>query len=163
MKPNRLKLSALLLFGIAFMGIHAQENTNASGGNATGEGGSVSYSVGQLVHSTYSESTGSIAEGLQQPFEISVVTGIKPTNGIHLLVSAYPNPTTGMLTLSIKDYELSGLSFKLYDINGNLLQNKKITDKQGQINMSGLASATYFLKVIQENKEIKAFKIIKIQ
>jgi hypothetical protein len=54
----------------------------------------------------------------------------------------------------------------LYDINGKLLQVKSITDKQTSIDMSNLATATYFLKVTVNtqdltSKEVKTFKIIK--
>ena len=42
-----------------------------------------------------------------------------------------------------------------------LLQNKKITDTQTSIIMNNLVPATYFVKVIKEDKEVKTFKIIK--
>lgn len=46
-------------------------------------------------------------------------------------------------------------------MNGKLLQNKSITDNKTSIAMSSLIPATYFVKVIQANKEVKIFKIIK--
>jgi len=61
----------------------------------------------------------------------------------------------------VKEFELSNLHFQLYDINGKLLQNEKITGNQTSIVMSNLVPATYFVKVVQENKEVKTFKIIK--
>ncbi len=48
--------------------ISAQEVISASGGNATGSGGSVSYSVGQLFFMTHTGADGSVAEGVQQPY-----------------------------------------------------------------------------------------------
>ena len=161
MKHKRLKLSAVLLLGLGLTGLQAQESVNATGGDALGSGGSASYSVGQVVYTTNTGTNGSVAQGVQQAFEISVVTGLEEAKGINLSVSAYPNPTTDYLTLEVKDVELLNLHFQMYDMNGKLLQNEKITGNQTSIVMSNLVPATYFVKVIQGNKEFKTFKIIK--
>ena len=161
MKHKRLKLSALLFLGLGLTGLQAQTSVNATGRNASGSGGSASYSVGQVVYTTNTGTNGSVSEGVQQPFEISVVTGLEEAKGINLSVTAYPNPTTDYLTLSIADFDASKLSYQLYDMNGKLLQNEKITGNQTSIVMSNLVPATYFVKVIQGNKEVKTFKINK--
>ena len=161
MRHKKLKLSAVLLLGLGLTGLQAQESVNATGGNASGSGGSASYSVGQVVYTTNTGTNGSVAQGVQQPYEILVVTAIEEAKGINLSVSAYPNPTTDYLTLEVKDFELSTLYFQLYDMNGKLLQSEKITGNQTSIVMSNLVPATYFVKVTQGNKEVKTFKIIK--
>jgi hypothetical protein len=161
MRQKKLKLSALIMLGFGLTGLQAQESVNATGGNASGGGGSASYSIGQIGYATNTDTNGSVAQGVQQPYEISVVTGIEEAKGIILLVSAYPNPTTDNLTLKVEDFELSTLTFQLYDMQGKLLQNEKITGNQTNIIISNLMPASYFLKVIQNNKEVKTFKIIK--
>ena len=161
MRYRKLKLSAALLLGFGLTGLQAQTSVNAIGGDATGSGGSVSYSVGQVVYTTNNGTNGSVVEGVQQPYEILVVTAIKEAKDINLSVSAYPNPTTDYLTLEVKEFELANLSFQLYNITGKLLQSKKITGNQTSIVMSNLAPAMYFVKVIQDNKEVKTFKVIK--
>ena len=161
MRHKRLKLSAVLLLGLGLTGLQAQTSVNATDGDVSGSGGSVSYSVGQVVYTTHTGTSGSVAEGVQQPYEISVVTGLEEAQSINLSVTAYPNPTTDYLTLRIDEFEISNLSFQLYDMNGKLLQNEKITGNQTSIVMSNLLPATYFVKVIQGNKEVKIFKIIK--
>ena len=161
MRHKRLKLSAVLLLGLGLTGLQAQTSVNATGSNASGSGGSVSYSVGQVVYTTNTGASGSVAQGVQQPFEISIVTGIEEAKGINLSVSAYPNPTTDYLTLSIGEFDISNLSYQLYDMNGKLLQSEKITGNHTTIGMNNLVPATYFVKVIQGNQEVKTFKIIK--
>ncbi len=161
MRHKRLKLSAVLLFGLGLTVLQAQECVNATGGNALGNGGSASYSVGQVIYQTLTGTNGSVAEGVQQPYEISVVTAIDETQGINLSVSAHPNPVTDYLALSINEFEVSNLSYQLYDINGKILQSGKITGNQTSITMSNLEPATYIVKVIQGNNEVKTFKIIK--
>jgi len=161
MRYKKLKLSVVLLLAFGLTGLQAQEAVTANGGEASGSGGSASYSVGQVAYATNSGTNGSVAHGVQQPFEISVVTGIEETKSINLTVSAYPNPTTDYLALEVKDYELSTVHFQLYDMNGKLLQREKITSNQTSIVTSNLVPATYFVKVTEGNIEVKTFKIIK--
>jgi len=163
MGHKQLKLSAVLLLGLGLTGLQAQTNVNATGGNASGNGGSVSYSVGQVVYTTHKGSNGSVAQGAQQPYEISVA-GIDEANGISLKVTAYPNPTTDYLTLEIDastSLSIQSMSYQLYDIQGKVLQNQKITGYRTSIDMNNLVPSTYFVKVIQENKAVKTFKVIK--
>jgi len=161
MKYKKLKLSVVLLLGLGLTGLQAQESVNATGNNASGSGGSASYSVGQIVYTTNTGTNGSVAQGIQQPYEISVVTGLEEAKGINLSVSAYPNPTTDFLELKVESEKLKNLSFQLYNMNGKLLQSAKITGSQTSIVMSNLVPATYFVKVTEGNKEVKTFKIIK--
>jgi hypothetical protein len=76
-------------------------------------------------------------------------------------ISAYPNPTTENLTLKVKDFELSTLYFQLFDMQGKLLETKKLVGNETNIETSNLAPAIYFLKVKDGDKELKMFKIIK--
>lgn len=156
-----LKLSAVLLLGLGLTGLQAQEATLTTGGEASGSGGTVSYSVGQVVYFTNTGTTGSVAQGVQQPYEISVVTGIPEAKDISLSVSAYPNPTSDYLNLKVENYDNKNLSYQLFDINGKLLESKKIESNKTSIVMSNFVPATYFLKVTEGNKEVKTFKIIK--
>ena len=147
---------AFLLLGLG--GLHAQESPTAAGGDATGTGGTASYSVGQVVYTTATGTNGSVAQGVQQPFEISVTVGIKETS-INLELSVYPNPTTDYLTLKVDDN--SDLNYQLYDLQGKIIANKKVTNATTIIKMEELAKALYFLNVTKNNKVVKSFKIIK--
>jgi hypothetical protein len=139
----------------------AQNAVPAAGGNASGKGGTQSYSVGQIVYTTDNGANGITSKGVQQPFEISVVTGIKQFSDISLEGVVYPNPTTDFVKLKIEKYEDENLSYQLFDNNGKLLLNNKIEGAETYIQMENLISATYFLKITDKNKEIKIFKIIK--
>jgi hypothetical protein len=152
------------IFSFVLLGLglaaHAQQATTAAGGNASGSGGTVAYSVGQIVYTTYASSSGSVAQGVQQPYEISSVLVIdNPT--INVQLSAYPNPTSNFLQLNVGKADLSACSFQLIDINGKLLESRKINNSIEKIGLENLSSATYFLKVSINNKEVKIFKIIK--
>jgi Secretion system C-terminal sorting domain len=160
MKKHVIRPIALLAAGLLWAGMtHAQESANAAGGDATGTGGSVAYSVGQVVYTTQTGTTGSLAQGVQQPFEISVVTGLSETS-IQLEMSAYPNPTTDFLTLKVNAFE--GLNLQLTDLRGNVISSKNIAEFNTIISMEGLAKSIYFLRISNENHVVKTFKITKI-
>lgn len=150
-------VSYLLLLSISMLG---QESTNASGQNATGSGGTVSYSVGQIVYTTNIGTNGSVAQGVQQPYEISIVLGIEHPE-INLLITVSPNPTTDFVTLKVADYEFESLTYQLFDQNGKQLLMRQTNTDETQIPIGNLPSAIYFLKITNKNKAIKTFKILK--
>lgn len=160
MKQKKIKLSVLLLsIGIS---VQAQQATTTTGGDATGSGGTVAYSVGQVVYTTNTGSTGSVAQGVQHAYEIFTL-GIKETT-LNISLTAFPNPTADHLTLQIRDYNNEKLSYQLFDMQGKQLSNRQITAQQTQIDMTGLPTATYFVNIVnQENKQVQSFKIIKTQ
>jgi opacity protein-like surface antigen len=165
MRKKKLKLGAILLLVLGLSNLNAQEVIPATGGNASGSGGTASYSVGQVVYTTSSGTNGSVANGVQQPFEISVVSGLPDTEGINLTLSAFPNPATDFLLLTVEgesDYQYTAM---LYDITGKMVSSEKITTQETKIDLRQQLPATYFLKIVQPlhatSQEIKTFKIIK--
>jgi hypothetical protein len=153
----------LLAFCLFEYGIinQAQNTIPTTGGNASGTGGSVSYTVGQVVATTISGTNGTIIQGVQQPYEISVVTALKETKDISLICSIYPNPTANFLTLKVGEYENANFCYWLYGVSGNLIETKKVLSGETQISLGNQVSGSYFLKMTSGNKKIKTFKIIK--
>jgi hypothetical protein len=158
------KTKLIIMFSLisAITGIKAQQGFTASGGGASGSGGTAAYSVGQIVYTTNTGAGGSVAQGVQQPYEISIVLGLED-HQISLEMKVYPNPTSDFLILNVGNFELSTLNFELFEVSGKLLESKKITSITETISMENLPSSTYFLKVISNNEEVKTFKIIKNQ
>lgn len=159
---QRIKFIVVILISlIGLSGVKAQEVLPAAGGKASGNGGSISYTIGQMAYTLDSGTSGSVSQGVQQPYEIMVVTGVDERLGIELTMKVYPNPTTDFLTLHHNNSDLSELAYQLCDMNGRLLESKILESSETTISMSRYAPSAYFLKVIQNNKEIKTFKIIK--
>jgi hypothetical protein len=154
-------ICAVLLLILGLKGLNAQEAIITSGGNASGEDGSVSYSLGQVFYSTQMGDNGSVAQGVQQPYEISVVSSIEEAYGITLQVSAFPNPTADYLMLRVENYSRENLSYQLFDLSGKLLERGRMEEELTTISMQKLTPALYLLRVLDSTKEIKTFKIIK--
>lgn len=164
MKKLIILFLSLMLAGPALTYLQAQQihaSVNTSGGNASGTGGSVSYSVGQVFNTTAFGTNGSVSEGVQQPFEISVFTGLKDNEAINLFFAAYPNPTKGNLTLKIENFETNTFSYQLCDVNGKIIRNEKLTEKISIVDLSDMKSGAYFIKVTNNRNAGKTFKIIK--
>jgi len=170
MRQKRVSLSLIFLVTIGLTGMRAQSSFSASGGNASGSGGTVSYTAGQVVYTSVTGTNGIVIQGVQQPFEISVVTGIEEASNITLEWSVYPNPASDILKINLGktengDLKSEYLRYRLYDISGKVLLEDKLDGIETTIQMGGLSSSTYILKIIQTKsgslKELKTFKIIK--
>ena len=88
------------------------------------------------------------------------LSGIDYSN-INLVCAAFPNPASDFLTLEVENYDYDNLSYKLFNASGKLLESKKVTGNKTTISIAKLFPALYFLKVIDKQKDIRTFKIIK--
>ncbi len=160
-KNKKHYLSILIFTSISFIKIYSQESTITSGGNATGIGGSFSYSIGQVAYAIQTGANGIVEQGVQQPFEISTL-GNDDFIEIGLVMSAYPNPTTNVLHLMVGDNKWDDLSFQFFDIRGKKVsKDQKILVSETMVSMQELPQGIYFLAVNSDGKTIKTFKIIK--
>lgn len=161
MERLKFQITAVIILIIGLTDLSAQQALIGSGGDAVGAGGSVSYSVGQPVYTTATGTNGSVAQGVQQPYEISVAIGVEEADDIILEYRVYPNPTSGKLVLSVKNYKSEELSYRIFDFSGKLLQDRRLQGSTVTIELDNLARAVYFLKIIDHQQEVKTFKIIK--
>ena len=164
MRHRRFIFCAVLFFEYGLIGLQAQDAIPATGGSVSVIGqGSVSYTVGQVLFTTNPGTTGSVTQGVQQPFEISILSGMQEAEDISLSFFVYPNPTSENLMLRTDDFKTSAFSFQLFDIYGKLLYSNMLSGNETRIDMRRLLPAIYFLKVFENNKELKSFEIIKKQ
>jgi hypothetical protein len=160
---NLLKKTFLFLIVLlATQFVYSQEVISASAGLATGSLGSGSYTVGQVFYTTHTAATGSVSQGVQQPFEIQTLSNPALTT-VNLTAVTYPNPTKDFIILKITDSALHNLRYTLFDVNGKTIASGLITESSTQIQLKYLAIGAYILKVSQQNESLKTFKILKQQ
>lgn len=155
-------LSLILFMAVSIS--YAQKTIVISGGDLSNSNFSVSYSIGQTAQQFTSNSSGLIAQGVQQPFEIFEVNtlDLKNLSPINLELKLYPNPTSNLIHLSFSKGDALNAIYQLYDLQGRLLKNSKIKTLETSINLNNYPSGSYFLNVLDSNKKIiKTFKIIK--
>ena len=158
---NHLKkiFSAVFVL-LSFVSLHAQTSFNAVGDEASGTEGSLSYTVGQAVYGTYTGSNGSVAQGIQQTYDITALLGAE-ISAIKLELVAYPNPIQETLTLKINNYKNEKLTYQLYDLHGKLWDSQSVKGAHTQLDMNNLAVGTYLLSIQDEELLVKTFRIIK--
>ena len=161
MKKNKLLTFLILVGTLGISDTFAQSSVHSSGGNFSGATGSVSYSVGQTVYTTNTGATGSIAQGVQQPFEITKVLTADTFSDLVKELKVFPNPTTENLTISLTRLSTNSLDYEIIDTNGKLFKAEKGMGNETNIDVSSFPAAIYFLKIKNQNQEIKTYKIIK--
>lgn len=151
----------ILLFVLSATMSFAQNAVTVSGGEANGNSGSVSYSIGQTFYSANVGSNGQVSEGVQQSYEIYDVTEVQSVISGAISLSAFPNPTSDFLTLRIDGDYIDGLSCAMFDISGKEIMQQRITSSQTSLDVQQLPPATYFVRVTKGKNEVKTFKIVK--
>ena len=155
---NTCFLLVILLF--TMVSSFAQEAILPAGGDGSGSGGSVAFSVGQILYISSGGVSDELIHGVQQPYEISIIIGLE-FKEIGLTLSTYPNPVTDLLILKVESLKWKDLNFQMYNIEGKILLSDKLLNAETTIDMSTLAPGMYLLKVCMEKDPVKTFKIIK--
>jgi hypothetical protein len=159
MKKKKVIVAGMLILASSG-GLYAQEAVPAAGNDASGTGGTCSYTIGQIAYTSNSGTSGEVNQGVQQPYEIVTTAGIADQD-ISLQLSTFPNPTSGSLTISVGEHTSEKLSYQLFDIQGKLIEEKEIIQHETGVSMDRLAPSTYLLKITDTGQLVKEFKIIK--
>jgi Secretion system C-terminal sorting domain len=163
--PNMLNLKSVLIsvaIGFITKGLlYSQSSMNAGGISFSGADGSISFSCGQILFHTFQDLDFYVAEGVQQPFEISVVNGMAEPTEEKFVLLAYPNPVANEMLLEIQYISFSNLKFVIFDASGNRVLQQKISQNITLINMGQFAAGAYYIQVIYNQKILKNFKLIK--
>ncbi|TDD93610.1 T9SS type A sorting domain-containing protein [Flavobacterium cellulosilyticum] len=143
------------------------ETFNTTGNDATGNSGSITYSIGQVFYTYIGVSVYNVAQGVQQQGS-EVVSGVslstpEISEASKTEIFIFPNPTTDYVTINMKGFEFGNVqgSYQLYDNQGRLLKQNTINQNETQVNLTDLSSSLYLLQVVDTNKISKTFKILK--
>lgn len=120
---------------------------------------SLSWTLGEPVIETHSSGSTVLTQGFQQPILVSVSIYENPE--LNFDISAFPNPTSDYLNVVISNGTYDKMQYLLFDITGKLIDSRQIVSEQTEIVFSHLPVATYYVKIIENNQELKTFKIIK--
>ncbi len=175
MKPLNLKITNLVVILMLFFSLNCisqniqaiandtMETFNASGDDATGDFGSVTYSIGQVFYTQIGEYYYNVAQGIQQE-ELNQTLSVEE-NSLEpkAEIFIFPNPTTDFVIVNMEGDEFeNGLdSYQLYDLQGRLIKQNIINQNETKIDLNDLSPSLYLLQLYADNKILKTFKIIK--
>ena len=66
-------------------------------------------------------------------------------------ITLYPNPATDKVMVSVSDASILITGVEVYNVYGQLVNTLVVAENPLQINLSGLSSGMYFVRVMTEN------------
>lgn len=152
-KKNTFRFACLIItMWICYIpGSKAQEAFVVMGGNIFSDFGNVSYSVGQIFFSRKAADNMYIIEGVQQAAP-TATTNIEEEVEKKTMPQVWPNPVDNILNFRRDSTSFSGkASYRLYNTKGELILQKNILESVTQIDMSGLSSSLYLIKIMDDD------------
>lgn len=142
---------------IVSMHLGAQDAFGTTGGDTSGSTGSEAFSAGLLVYTEITGPGGSATQGIQFSHELYVINVREDIIGISLNV--YPNPSSDQLMIQLIGRET--YDYQMFNSLGMKLLSGKVLEGVTQLQVADLPAGLYLLDILQKNKSIKTYKIIK--
>jgi hypothetical protein len=139
--------------------VNSQDIITTSGSYEKSSTTSISWTLGELVTSSYINDSISFCQGFQQPdLSITIVDQIPE---IDYNISIAPNPVSEFITLNIDEAINTKIEYNIIDISGNILYKNNVISNKTEIQFTSFKSGTYLLKIVKSNIIVKTFKIVK--
>ncbi len=91
---------------------------------------------------------------------VNTCTGIQQLKTAESLISLYPNPSNGLITVQL-DFFTKELSIEVYNALGKLILKQKPEAELSTIDLSAEANGIYFVKLVDNTKVVAVEKIMK--
>jgi len=111
------------------------------------------------VVTTFTGSEAILTQGFHQG--IMHITAVESIELPAIEVSVFPNPATDIVKLKILQKEPGNYSYSVFDLSGKNLINMNFTNSETEISLGFLIPSTYLMKIYDEKRELKTFKIVK--
>ncbi|MCF6183568.1 MAG: T9SS type A sorting domain-containing protein [Bacteroidales bacterium] len=146
-----------LILLISATAVNAQEIVTSGGDFFKNSSISVSWTLGETITETISDGTNILTQGFQQS-RLSA-TEIFSVNSDSYAINLFPNPAENIINIKVNTPD--NLQYQFLDINGRILKEATITNVNTEIKVNNLPVSVYFLKIYNNNRIIKTYKIIK--
>ena len=87
--------------------VQAQESAHSAGGDVSSSIGSVAFSIGQVVYSSYSLGVGTESQGVQQRYDLGVVSNLKAVVDNQTIEVSWEKPIENVLEIAGYNLEIS--------------------------------------------------------
>jgi hypothetical protein len=134
----------------------------SAGTHFTGSNAQLSWTIGEPVTTTLSNGSNTITQGFHQT--LLTVTAVNEQTVAGIDVTVYPNPTSDLVNIQLSNNK-KDLQLDLFDLNGKLLQTRKINADQSnvQLGMAEYAIAHYVLRIYSSDASVNySYKIQKM-
>ena len=109
----------------------------------------LNWTIGEVMIETYSRQNDIVTQGFHQT-RLTVV-GLDESVNPDIALEVFPNPTSDRVIVQHKGSD-KGFNYELINANGQVVLQDRILPKANrtEIDMTGVANATYFLRVFSE-------------
>ena len=138
--------------------LHAQTLSptvlSSSGGYFTSASASLSFTVAEMTMvQTFTTAGNILTQGFQQPEDMSVSISETPVVSGEIMI--YPNPTNGNFTLSYVSNETSETTINLYNLVGQVVLTKSVSQVKGlntvNFDISSFSQGIYMMELTLPN------------
>lgn len=144
-----------------FSHLTAQVSVNSGGISVSGPGGSLSVSLGQVDYALSQGSEGDLLSGVQQPFEISIITDLED-DMVDFHINVFPNPFQQGVSLELNTENAQSYRWQIFSIKGDLMLEGQGYEKLSYIDLSELNASLYLLRIAIEDRQARSFRIVKL-
>ena len=152
MKKNTLVLLSL----ITTFSVSAQEVISTQGDSYSNAIGNIDFTIGEVIINTGTNGTIDITQGFHQTnWNFLGVEDFAPNYEAII----FPNPTEDVLNIKTSSFE--NVTYTLYDAQGKLVMQDKLSAEQTPIQVTQLAPGSYSLTLNNAIQNLKTFKLVK--
>lgn len=137
--------------------LNAQQVVSTGGDYMENTTGSISFTIGEMVIETLDNETNCLTQGFQQTILDVYTFNEKPTDELNITI--YPNPTRDYIKVKTDSNE--SLKYQLCNMNGELMRQGDIREKESSISFLEYKPAIYLLRILGKNNKVKVFQVIK--
>lgn len=134
----------------------AQEVIATQGDSYSNTSTQIDFTIGEIIINTGTDGTNELTQGFHQTNWNFV--GLE-NHATGYEASIFPNPTSDILNIRTSTFE--NVTYTLYDTQGKLILQDKLSSEQTPIRVGQLATGKYSLILGSKNQKLKTFKLVK--
>jgi hypothetical protein len=153
-------IGSIIVLLLCALHVQGQQQVVSSAGNFhANASGSISWTLGELAVETLTTAGNILTQGFQQ--SRLTVTGIGDLPILDYEIVVFPNPASDHLIILTDKEQHENLYYQLYDLSGKIIVQDRIRETETTIPVNNLRSAVYLLRIIEGNRQVRAFKVVK--
>jgi len=151
-----MKKSIILLALSSALKTTAQEVVATQGDSYSNTSAQIDFTIGEIIINTESNGVNTLTQGFHQTNWNFV--GLE-NHAPEYEATIFPNPTSNILNIRTSTFE--NVTYTLYDAQGKLILQGRLTQVQTPIRVGQLATGKYSLILDSKNQKLKTFKLVK--
>ena len=151
-----MKKSIILIALSSALTTTAQEVVATQGDSYSNISAQIDFTIGEIIINTESNGVNTLTQGFHQTNWNFV--GLE-NHAPEYEATIFPNPTSNILNIRTSTFE--NVTYTLYDAQGKLILQGRLTQVQTPIRVGQLATGKYSLILDSKNQKLKTFKLVK--